>query len=382
LPISMDVQHHSRGKRPTWVEIELNNLDSNLLSLKTFLGPTVRIIPVVKANAYGHGAVAIADRLEKLGVEYLAIALLEEALELRQRGVRCPILLLNGFWPGQEEEIIRNRLTPAVFSAGMVQDLARVAQGLKTTSAYQIKIDTGLSRLGIDWQQSDEVLTAISQEVSTNCEGIYTHLSCSEQVGNPFTEVQVGRFQSVVNVLKSKHQALNWHHVANSAGILNFRGSWCDAVRPGLILYGINPLEQSLPFPLKPLLTLKTRIMQLKRVSAGTSIGYGGAYTTSRPGLIATLPIGYADGLNRLLSNQGSALVRGQTAPIVGKISMDLSLIDVTAIPGVSLGDEVVLIGRQGNLEITVKEIARLTGTIPYEVLCRIGERVPRIHVG
>jgi alanine racemase len=378
----MDVQHLLRGKRPTWVEIQLNDLDSNLLSLRRLLSPDIRIMAVVKADAYGHGAVPIAERLERNGVEHLAVAFLEEGLELRQHGIRCPILLLNGFWSGQEEDIILNRLTPTVFHAGMVQDLARAADGLKTTATYQIKIDTGLSRLGIDWEQTDEVLKACSKEVSAKCEGIYTHLSSSDQVDNPSNSVQVEHFQGVVNILKRNHLALNWHHVANSAGILNFRKSWFDAVRPGLILYGINPLEHGIDVALKPLLTLKTRIMQLKQVRGGTSIGYGGAYTAVRPSLIATLPIGYADGLNRLLSNQGSALVRGQRVPIVGRISMDLSLIDVTTVPGVSVGDEVVLIGRQGDLEISSQQIARLTSSIPYELVCRIGQRIPRVYVG
>jgi alanine racemase len=245
-------------------------------------------------------------------------------------------LLLNGFWSGQEEDIILNRLTPAVFAAGMVQDLARVADRLRTTATYQIKIDTGLSRLGIDWEQTDEVLKVCSNEESVKCEGIYTHLSSSDQVESSSNSVQVEHFQSVLNILKRNHLTLNWHHVANSAGILNFRKSWFDTVRPGLILYGINPLEHGIDVALQPLLTLKTRIMQLKRVRSGTSVGYGGAYTTERPSLIATLPIGYADGLNRLLSSQGSALVRGERVPIVGRISMDLSVIDVTSVPGVS----------------------------------------------
>ena len=378
----MDLQHHLRGKRPTWVEIQLNDLDSNLLSLRRWLSPGIRIMAVVKADAYGHGAVPIAERLERNGVEHLAVAFLEEGLELRQHGIRCPILLLNGFWSGQEEDIILNRLTPAVFAAGMVQDLARVADRLRTTATYQIKIDTGLSRLGIDWEQADEVLRACSKEVSVRCDGIYTHLSSSDQVESASNDVQVEHFQSVLNILKRDHLTLNWHHVANSAGILNFRKSWFDTVRPGLILYGINPLEHGIDVALQPLLTLKTRIMQLKRVRSGTSVGYGGAYTTERPSLIATLPIGYADGLNRLLSSQGSALVRGQSVPIVGRISMDLSVIDVTSVPAVSLGDEVVLIGKQGNLEISAQQIARLTDTIPYEVLCRIGQRIPRFYVG
>ena len=201
----MDVQQHLLGKRPTWAEIRLNNLDSNLRSLRTLLGPEVRIMAVVKANAYGHGAGPIAERLEKIGVEHLAVAILEEALELRQRRVQCPILLLNGFWPGQEKDIVLNRLTPAVFHGGMVQDLARGADRLKSAAGYQIKIDTGLSRLGIDWQRAEECLKAFPQTLSARCEGIYTHLSASEQVDSPSTEVQVGRFQSVVEIFQRDH---------------------------------------------------------------------------------------------------------------------------------------------------------------------------------
>jgi len=378
----MDVQHYLRGKRPTWVEVRLNDLDSNLRSLRRLLGPDIRVIGVVKANAYGHGAVPIAERLEKNGVEHLAVAFLEEALELRQHGIRCPILLLNGFWSGQEEDIILNRLSPVVFHAGMVRDLAKVADRLKTTASYQIKIDTGLSRLGVVWQQAGELLKVCSKEVSVKCEGIYTHLSSSEQVDSPSNEVQVGHFQSVVNLLKRNHLALDWHHVANSAGILNFRKSWFDAVRPGLILYGINPLEQAVKIPLQPLLSFKTRIMQLKRVHKGASVGYGEAYRADQESLVATLPVGYADGLNRLLSNKGSVLIRGHKAAIVGRVSMDLTLVNVTDVPFVQVGDEVVLIGKQGTLEVSAHDLAQLTLTIPYEILCRISQRVPRIYTG
>jgi alanine racemase len=378
----MDVQDPPGGRRPTWVEIDLANLKSNLLSLRRLLGPDIRIMAVVKANAYGHGAGPIAERLEKIGVEHLAVAVLEEGLELRLRGVRRPILLLNGFWPGQEDEVIRNHLTPAVFHARMVQDLARRADQLESSVNYQIKVDTGLARLGMDWQHAERELRIFSRDGSARCNGVYTHLSSSEQIESSSTEVQLGRFQCVLDGLAQNHLTPHWCHAANSAGILNFRNSWLNAVRPGLILYGINPLDRSIPITLKPILTFKTRIMQLKPVGAGVCIGYGGAYTTTKPSLIATLPVGYADGLNRLLSNQGSALVRGQKAAIVGKVSMDLSLIDVTAITGVSVGDEVVLIGRQGDLEISVRQIAEQTSTIPYEVLCRIGQRVPRVYVG
>lgn len=382
MDVEQDVEHHLRGRRPTWVEIRLSNLDSNLRWLRSLLGPHTRIMAVIKANAYGHGAVRVAEKLEKSGVEHLAVAFLEEALELRNHGIRCPILLLNGFWPGQEQEVILNGLTPAVFELRMVQDLARVARRLGTAASYHIKIDTGLVRLGAEWQSAVELVKACLREAPARCEGIYTHLSSSERIDCPSTHLQLKRFQDIADTLKINQLSPNWHHAANSAAVVNFRGSWFDTVRPGLILYGVNPCEKTLEAPhLKPLLTFRTRIMQLKFVGTGSSIGYGGVHTVVRPSVIATLPVGYADGLNRLLSNQGSALVRGHKVPIVGLISMDLSLIDVTDVPEVSLGDEVVLIGKQGNLEISVTEVARLAGTIPYEIFCNISRRVPRVYV-
>jgi alanine racemase len=377
----MDVEQFLQGRRPTWVEVRLNHLDSNLQWLRSLLTPNTRIMAVVKANAYGHGAVAVAERLEKAGIDYLAVAFSEEGLELRRHGIRAPILLLDGFWPGQEEEIVSNRLTPAVFSLSMVQNLARAAHRLGTTASYQIKIDTGLCRLGVDWQNALEFLRACAGEASARCDGIYTHLSSSEQVDNPSTTAQINRFQKALETLRQNRFFLGWHHAANSAGILNFHEGWFDAVRPGLILYGINPTQDRVEPSLNPLLSFKTQIMQLKRVGPGISIGYGGAYTTTRASAIATLPVGYADGLNRLLSNRGSVLLRGQKVQIVGRVSMDLTLIDVTDVSEASLGDEVVLIGRQGNLEISAQQVAQLTGTIPYEVLCGITQRVPRLHI-
>jgi alanine racemase len=377
----MDVEQSLQGRRPTWVEVRLRHLDSNLQWVRSLLTPNTRVMAVVKANAYGHGAAAVAERLEKAGIDHLAVAFSEEGLELRRHGIRSPILLLNGFWPGQEEEIVSNRLTPTVFSLSMVRSLAEVARRLGTTATYQIKIDTGLCRLGVDWQHALEFLKACSGEASTRCEGIYTHLSSSEEVDNPSTNAQIDRFQKTLETLKQNGFFLGWHHAANSAGILNFHDSWFDTVRPGLMLYGINPNQDRVESPLNPLLSFKTQIMQLKRVSPGISIGYGGAYTTTRASVIATLPVGYADGLNRLLSNRGSVLLRGQKVQIVGRISMDLTLIDVTDVPEASLGDEIVLIGRQGNLEISAEQIAQLTGTIAYEVLCGITQRVPRVHL-
>lgn len=378
----MDVDKFMHGKRPTWAEVNLEHLESNFREVKKILSRDVKVMAVVKADGYGHGALPVAQRLERCGVDYLAVAVLEEALELRQSGIRCPILLLNGFWSGQEEEIVHNNLTPAVFSRRMIQDLARVADRLKTKVRYHLKIDTGMSRLGVDWTKAIEALENSSLEQSVVCEGIYTHLSSAENVGSPSNSIQIERFRNIVKTLEVKDFPLRWRHVANSAGVLNLQDGWFDAVRPGLILYGINPLEQAVEIPLQPLLSFKTRIMQLKRVHKGASIGYGEAYRADQESLVATLPVGYADGLNRLLSNKGSVLIRGHKAAIVGRVSMDLTLVNVTDVPFVQVGDEVVLIGKQGTLEVSAHDLAQLTLTIPYEILCRISQRVPRIYTG
>jgi alanine racemase len=378
----MNLQDVLEGKRPTWVAVNLDSLESNYWSVRKALDGHVKIMAVIKANAYGHGAVPVAQRLEKCGADYLAVAILEEAIELRREQVRLPILLLSGFWPGQEEEIIRQSLTPAVFNEGMVQHLVRAAKRLKKEVKFHIKIDTGMTRLGVDWEEATRVVEGCSPEEWTSCEGIYTHLSSAEIADDPFSRLQIERFRNIIRSLCRDNFAFLWRHVANSAGMLNFPESWCNGVRPGLLLYGINPLTTPPRLPLESILTFKTRIMQLKRVKKGISVGYGGDYTVSQESVIATLPVGYADGFNRLLSNRGSVLTHGQRAPIVGRISMDLTLVDVTAIKDVRVGDEVVLIGKQGLQEITAKEIAGLARTIPYEVLCGISQRVPRFYVG
>jgi alanine racemase len=378
----MNIQNSLEGKRPTWVEIDLNYLESNYWSVRKGLDNHVKMMAVIKANAYGHGAVPIAQRLEKCGADYLAVAILEEAIELRRKQVHLPILLLNGFWPGQEEPIIQQGLTPAVFNEGMVQDLVRAAKRLKKEVKFHIKIDTGMTRLGVDWEEATKVIERCSPEEWASCEGIYTHLSSAEIADNPFSRVQMERFRNIIRTLCRNNFAFLWRHVANSAGMLNFSESWCNGVRPGLLLYGINPLTDPPRLPVESILTFRTRIMQLKGVKKGTRVGYGGDYTVNQESVIATLPVGYADGFNRLLSNRGSVLTHGQRAPIVGRISMDLTIIDVTAIKDVHVGDEVVLIGKQGMQEITAKEIAGLARTIPYEILCGISQRVPRFYKG
>jgi len=350
------------------------------MALRAFLKKGVRIVAVVKGDAYGHGAVPVARCLEKAGVDSLAVAILEEALELRAAGIRLPILILNGFWAGQEEQLIRQELTPAVYHDGMVSRLSREARRLKIPACYQVKIDTGMTRLGIPYEQASEMIKRCLEKEWAICQGFYTHLSSAEEIDSSTNPLQIERFKSLLDTLPVNHLLTGYSHVANSAGILNFSHAWFDAVRPGLVLYGVNPLANPPPLTVEPALSFKTSVMQIKNVKAGTAVGYGGTYIVSKDSRVAILPVGYADGLNRLISTKGCALLHGQRVPIAGRISMDLTAVEVGVQLQVCPGDEVCLIGRQGAAEISVEEVAEWCSTVPYEVLCRIGQRVPRIY--
>lgn len=389
------ISHESlRGLRPTWVEVDLKILESNFRVIRSFLPREVRIIAVVKAHGYGHGVIPVAQVLEKAGVDAFAVAILEEALVLRNVGIHSPIILLNGFWEGQEKEIIRHELIPTVYNQEMLLRLETAASELRKACRFHLKVDTGMSRLGIDWEEGVRFFEQSSQCRWVQCDGIYTHFSCAEDIQIPSTRRQFDRFKNLLEQLGETARG-TWCHAANSAAMINFRGSWFNAVRPGLILYGINPIGNQDPEGvsnpgemnwegvlacLRSVLSFKTCVAQLKTVRKGKAIGYGESFVTTRDSQIATLPVGYADGFMRILSNKGTVLVRGQRVPIVGRISMDLSTIDVTEIKGVEIGDEVVLIGRQGGEEIGASEMAALAGTIPYEILCRIGGRVTRVY--
>lgn len=368
------------GKRPTWAEIDLRALAFNFQTIRSLLPESVRIIAVVKANAYGHGAVAVSQKLESLGADYLAVAFLEEGLELRSSGIHLPVLLLNGFWAGQQEQVVRNGFTATVWEGSMVNALEAAGKRLRMKARIHFKIDTGMSRLGVTEERALKVLQNCRDLRWTEVEGIFTHLACSDIPESRKTRAQLGMFRRIQGLLASQGATFSWNHTANSAGILLYPDAWFDGVRPGLLLYGINP-QDAHRVPLQPVLTLKTHILQLKRIKKGTSVGYGASYTVQRDSLVAILPVGYADGYNRLLSNHGTVLLRGQRVPIAGRISMDLTIIDVTNVNSPQVGDEVVLIGKQGEEEITAKELADLTQTIPYEILTRISHRVPRIYL-
>ena len=379
----MSLPDSLRGRRPTWVEVDLNRLESNFLALRKLLPRSVKIMAVIKADAYGHGGSPVALRLQQLGAHALAVAILEEALVLRKAGVSCPLLLLNGFWPGQEGDIVQHALTPVIFRPDMLDSLEKAAARTGQPVAYHLEVNTGISRLGVEWEEAAALVTRQAQSPWMRCEGVFTHFSVAENLQDGSTETQLDRFVRFLAAAGEVGWQSPWRHAANSAGILNFRQSWMDGVRPGLVVFGVNPLPvpQSL-LELAPVLSFKTQVMQVRTVRRGCSIGYGNSFTVGRDSRIATLSVGYADGLMRALSNCGYVLIRGQRHPIVGKISMDLTLVDATEATQAEVGDEAVLIGKQGEQEIRVEDLASLAQTIPYEILTRIGARVPRVYLG
>ncbi len=370
--------------RPTIAEVDLDALESNLRRVSALLKGGAEILAVVKADAYGHGAVPVARALAGAGVAMLGVASLEEAVELRRAGLALPILILGGVQTGEVEEIIANRLTPVLYSLEIARALNEEAGKRGSRMPVHLKVDTGMNRLGICWRNWDTAIELLRSWPNLRIEGLMSHFSVSESEDpgdRAFTSEQVRRFQECLESLK-KIAEPRYVHLANSAGSVLWAEARFNLVRPGLMLYGLLPSPALAGrVKVKPILRWKTQVLSVKRVCAGDPVSYGRTFTCPRESIIATLPVGYADGYNRRLSNQGEVLIRGRRARISGIVCMDLIMADVTEISGVQAGDEVVLLGRQGSEEITAADMARWTGTIPYEVLCGIGKRVPRRYV-
>jgi alanine racemase len=366
--------------RPTVGEIDLGALEFNYLQIKKRIPEDVKLLAVVKADAYGHGAIPVSLRLEKLGVEYLGVAIPEEGVELRKGGVKAPILVLGGIFGGAVDQIFRFRLTPVIFRKDSLKILSREAERRRRKVKVHLKVDTGMGRLGVPLNLWPDFLREVRRFPKIETEGILSHFSMTDEKKG-FTQNQWRAFQRAVEIAQELGISSEYLHIASSATLTAFPAYSARLVRPGIMLYGSypSPTFRSL-ISLKPVMTLKTRIHFLKSVPPGTRISYGGTFKARRKSLIATLPIGYADGYSRHLSNHGEVLIHGKRAPVVGKVCMDFIMVDVTDIPRVSVGDEVVLIGRQGKERITPEEIAEKINSISYEVLCLIGKRVPRIY--
>jgi alanine racemase len=366
--------------RPTVGEVDLGALEFNYRQIRKRIPSGVKLLAVVKADAYGHGAIPVSLRLEKSGVEYLGVAIPEEGVELRKGGVKAPILVLGGIFGAEVDQIFRFRLTPVIFRKDSLKILSREAEKRGRRVKVHLKVDTGMGRLGVPLNLWPDFLREVRRFPRIDIEGILSHFSMMDEERD-FTQDQWRAFQRAVATAQELGISSQYLHMASSATLTAFPAYSARLVRPGIMLYGSypSPAFQSL-LPLKPVMTLKTRIHFLKRVPPGTRISYGGTFTTKRESLVATLPIGYADGYSRHLSNHGEVLIHGKRAPVVGKVCMDFIMVDVTDIPRVSVGDEVVLMGKQGKEQITTEEIAEKINSISYEVLCSIGKRVPRVY--
>ena len=379
----MDLKRNSSltSGRPTIAQIDLDALAFNFRQLQKRVPKRVKILAVVKADAYGHGALPISHKLERLGVEYLGVAIAEEGVELRKGGVKAPILVLGGIYGGDIEKILRFNLTPVVFHKEALKSISKVAQRIKRKVRIHLKVDTGMGRLGVPLPLWPNFLREVTHFQKVEVEGILSHFSMMNE--DDFTKHQWDQFLGAVKCAEELGIRCKYLHMASSAMAATSSHYSGSLVRPGIMLYGAypSPVLKSL-IHLKPVMTLKTRIHFLKSVPSGFRISYGGTFVTRRESLIATLPIGYADGYSRTLSNRGEVLVHGKRVPVIGKVCMDFIMVDVTDIPKVSLGDEVILIGSQGKEMITAEEIADRINTISYEVFCSIGKRIPRIYKG
>jgi alanine racemase len=368
--------------RPTLCFVDLDALRGNFRQIKKKVGPKVKILSMVKANAYGHGAPAVARALAAEGSDAFGVATLEEGIELRQAGIRQPIIVLAGFYLEQLDLFLQNDLIPVLHELETLRALEKAVVGQGMTLPIHLEIDTGMARIGFLDSQINDWLPELSKLNALKLEGIFSHFSDGETANEEYTENQLKSFLFVTERLRRAAFVPSLIHMAKSGTIITVPGSHLAMVRPGLILYGIYPSpNMTKEIHLKPVLSWKTRILQLKRLPRGSSIGYGRTFTTKRDSLIATLPVGYADGYQRIFSNRASVLVRSERAPVVGRVSMDLTTVDVTDIGGVQQGDEVVLLGRQGNAEISADEMAAWSNTISYEIFTSIGARVPRIHI-
>lgn len=371
--------------RPTWAEIRLENLEFNFYSVRNFIAEDIKYMAVVKADAYGHGIVECATKLEKAGIDCFGVALPEEGLTLRENGIKKPVICLGGFWEGQENSLLDNDLTPVIYSLETAEKFNKAAMDKNIIAAVHIKIDTGMGRIGVRFDDAAEFAGKLKHFTNLNVEGLMTHFAAADDLREKkFTDAQTKRFYQTVKTFESKGFNLIYKDLANSPGAIAHKNSRGNMVRLGGVLYGLGgdvlPKEIDKP-KLRPVMALHARISFLKNVPKGETIGYNRTHKTKKDSIIATVPIGYHDGFPRALSNRGRVIINNQFAPVVGKISMDWTLIDVTGISDIKVDDEVILIGNSGGLYIKAEDLAEIAGTISYEITCGINNRVKKVFM-
>ncbi len=394
--------------RPNWAEISLSALAENYRVIARHLGPGVTPCCVIKCDAYGHGVIESARALEAAGALWLGVTSTEEGIAVRDAGVRLPILVMTGFWRGEEESMLRHDLTPAIATLEHIVAIERAAAtiGLTHKVPVHLKVDTGMARLGVSLAELPALAARIAASPVVELQGVFSHLSESEVLDSPVADRQRVDFERAIAILAEAGLHPRYRHLANTAATIARPESWNNMARPGLALYGydlgcrlrsrlrgeassdelrtelggeLSPPASALP--LRPVLTWKTRIIALRDIAPGTPVGYNQRWQASRSTRLAVIPVGYGDGFSRHLSNRGQVILRDHYAPIAGNISMDLTMIDVTDIPEASIGDEALLIGRSPHCSIGADDHARLAGTIVYEILCGLSPRVPRVYV-
>ncbi|HOY68361.1 MAG TPA: alanine racemase [Candidatus Ozemobacteraceae bacterium] len=366
----------------THARIHLQNIRYNLDGIRRAVGPDRKIMIAVKANAYGHGAVEVSKMAEKIGIDWLAVATVPEGIQLRRAGIRLPILKLSPCFPEEMDAAIESGLSVTVCDRENLKALNEAAGRLRKRVNVHLKLDTGMGRIGCQPEEAPEIAGLIVNEwTNLVLEGVFTHLPVSDEPTPTFTDRQIANFRKAVDSVEKRiHGRIPLVHCSNSGAVLGHPEGWFDLVRPGIMIYGFYPSKDTpQTIPLRPGLSFVTRISFLKKVTKGTSIGYGRTWVAPEDSWIATFPAGYADGLNRLWSNQGRVLVGGKSHPIVGRVCMDQSMACLGPRTHAQVGDEVVLIGSQGDESITAQEWADKLGTITYEVTCRIDARVERI---
>jgi alanine racemase len=391
--LSSTQQKFAVHTRPNWAEISLSALAGNFRSIVGHLGPNVTACCVIKCDAYGHGVIESARALEEAGARWLGVTSTEEGVAVREAGVKLPILVMTGFWRGEEDSLLRHRLIPAIATVEHVEALEASATRLNLGRRVPVhlKIDTGMARLGVSLAELSALAARIARSPVVLLQGVFSHLAESEMLDSPFVERQRADFERAVALLAEAGLHPRYRHLANTAATLARPESWNNMVRPGLALYGYNLVGKALrragaaadaaELPLTPVLTWKTRIIALRDIATGTPAGYNRRWQAARPTRLAVIPVGYGDGFNRQLSNRGQVILHDRYAPICGNVSMDLTMIDVTDIPEAAIGDEVLLIGRSPHCAIGADDQARLAHTIVYEILCGLSPRVPRIYV-
>lgn len=372
----------ARQYRPTWAEINLENLAFNFHSVKKFIGENIKYMAIVKADAYGHGALKCAERFEVENIDWLGVALPEEGIVLRENRITKPILCLGSFWAGQENLLLKYKLTPVVYQLEIAEKFNQAAKEKGLVADVHVKVDTGMGRIGVRFDEVKVLPEALKKLKNLRIDGLMTHFASADDLNqNDFTNLQIKRFNDVVKIFEEDGIYPTYKNLANSPGTVGHKNSLGNMVRLGGVLYGLggDVLPEGINKPdLKPVLSLHSQVAHIKRVSKGESLGYSRTFKTDRDSLIATIPIGYHDGYRRGFSNKSRVLVNGIFVPVVGRISMDWTILDVTDVPNVIIGDAVVLIGEQNEFRIKAEELAGLINTISYEITCGINQRVTR----